>query len=631
MKKLITLLLVFSVLVSVFSVIPASAAAIDGTTYTEDFANADNVTPGTNVTVTGNKLNFANSSGQTYFPNRENTGTMKFEGIQAEQFEKAGKIIEYGYDVTVPYAENKGYTNANAYTDGACIKGFLVFGNPDNGNYLQFASRLPWVRVNAYAGTAGLDYENKVQIRSHILSDMNTIGAAAALTAYNGVSSVNDRIAADLTATRTFKISATVRYVPANDSTSAYYETKYFVDGEPLANETTGEILKVRVAPTDNALNKRKLYFWVEGYDKSGETTEKISIDNAYIKLKNPDKFEESFTGVTDVNTVAEASSLTGLAIKDNALEITSASGVRIPKDKAFAFNADDFENGDKYLEYGYKVYMPARENIDRFTVGADLRIMDKNNNAMQYLSKVPTITGGRNAGYTQNYSLAHNYTIDSSTTTALNFATLQMTGETADNKIVSYCGTEARWIDVKAVMKYVKIGNTGYYDTYQFADGKLICNADGTPAVLRVQEAKDMVNYKRYVQLYMSGSSTETATDKLKIDDIYIRQVDANKVDFSDIKIDVAGSGSASIAYLNTTGAAKTSDSLILAAYNDSDVLLGAKLVSGQAIAKDGAGKITAAFDEAVTGATKYRAFYWNSALTPVAGMAGPVNAATE
>ena len=534
MKKLLSMLLVISMLASVLAsvlvMLPVSAA-VSGTTYTEDFTSSEAVgfhtpnEPGATITDGAAVLTAGKTGKYMYLPSR----STKFNAIQADEFENAGNLIEYGYDVWISNNANRTSTQHQNY-----VKGILEVA-ADNDNVLQMISVLPEIYVNG--NTAGA---NKVTIAAKTATD-NAVAAGAQWA--NNSLTIPNRVTDDVNAGgETYKLKAVVRYVPATSSTAAYYETVSYLNGEQMAyvystssavynqlalGRITAGYTNDKGALVDPTVDGRKLLIRTNFGDSSTNSTDNIKIDNAYIKVHEAPKFEKDFSDNSYVPTNASLSSnaptvangvLTLATSKNTSNEIKTQLLKFVPGNQ-FWISADDFEKPGNHLEYGYTLHVPTVESgVDKNIYGL-LGFYEKGQTATcQYFS-----AGPQYGNYSNSYRFASWHgaaTIaGGQTADALKWGGNNRVGGTRMDGAV----TTAKAYEVKAIVSYVEENGTGYYDTRFFIDGIPMLATDGYPAVHRVERVKDMTTIPRTIG-FDAYYRQDTTNNPMKLDNLYMR-----------------------------------------------------------------------------------------------------------
>ena len=263
---------------------------------------------------------------------------------------------------------------------------------------------------------------------------------------------------------------------------------------------------------------------------------------NGSINVANSEYFQD-FEGVTNLNDIGyyPGSSTTAgerAFVLENtmdkgtglAVNYTSASGstsIAAPaagnSGYALELNAASFEGAGKEIEFGYDVYIPAGAYANQSLAGY-LVLRNENGGTIQACSEVPWLT------YTnaENPDLKFCTINDDCTDNAQDKTGVDRTNNSV---YVDYDDAQSSWVSIKSRVSYVKdTDGKGYYLTKYYVNDNVVRNEDGSPVIFKVPEAATAQSGRKYVNCAFYANNGENNPNKLIIDDIFIKVVDAEE-----------------------------------------------------------------------------------------------------
>lgn len=201
-----------------------------------------------------------------------------------------------------------------------------------------------------------------------------------------------------------------------------------------------------------------------------------------------------------------------------------------------FNFSADEFEYGGKSLEASMDVYVPAGVKANE-RVTPYLIFDDTSKNTIQCVSRFPDlyVNGGKLKFRTER-----------ATSASEDWGAKNGNGLWGANAImasdeetfqIEHDSSAAKWVNLKIRLTYSKnAAGKKFYSTKYYIDNELVCDKDGKPVVLKLEQ-KDEPTKRAYIRFMIYGYSGDSATEKIVLDNLSLKLVDAELEIDSEVK----------------------------------------------------------------------------------------------
>lgn len=288
----------------------------------------------------------------------------------------------------------------------------------------------------------------------------------------------------------------------------------------------------------------------------------------------------------------------------------------------AFLADAAHFENSGKVLEYGFDVFIPGTRNTGE-AVTAQLAITTSGMNNPQWISRTPAMSQNGDGIKFTSYnadSLKSDWGATAETNanifTAVNFPN-DFNSKTS--VVTDTVPDKGKWVKLSSRVAYMTDANGGYYLTTFYVDGKIMRNADGSPAVMKLQKETDgstvSVNNRGSFEFQVGINPGNGVGDDVVyyVDNMYMKLVnptDAEELNIYDIETSEGGK-TASFVYNNLSQQAQ-SYQFIIAGYDSDGKLVAVDVSKTGEIPARSTGTVSSTLESDKT-ITSYRAYLWD------------------
>ena len=288
----------------------------------------------------------------------------------------------------------------------------------------------------------------------------------------------------------------------------------------------------------------------------------------------------------------------------------------------AFLADAAHFENSGKVLEYGFDVFIPGTRNAGE-AVTAQLAITTSGMNSPQWISRTPAMSQNGNGIKFTSYN-ADSLKSDWGATAADNANIYTAVNFPSDfnsktSVVTDTVPNEGKWVKLSSRVAYMTDANGGYYLTTFYVDGKIMRNADGSPAVMKLQKETDgktvSVNNRGSFEFQVGINPGSNVGDDVVyyVDNMYMKLVnptDAEELNIYDIETSEGGK-KASFVY-NNLSKQDQSYQFIIAGYDSDGKLVAVDVSKTGKIPARSTGTVSSTLESDET-ITSYRAYLWD------------------
>lgn len=288
----------------------------------------------------------------------------------------------------------------------------------------------------------------------------------------------------------------------------------------------------------------------------------------------------------------------------------------------AFLADAAHFENSGKVLEYGFDVFIPGTRNTGE-AVTAQLAITKSDTNSPQWISRTPAMSQNGNGIKFTSYN-ADSLKSDWGATAADNANIYTAVNFPSDfnsktSVVTDTVPNEGKWVKLSSRVAYMTDANGGYYLTTFYVDGKIMRNADGSPAVMKLQKETDgktvSVNNRGSFEFQVGINPGSNVGDDVVyyVDNMYMKLVnptDAEELNIYDIETSEGGK-KASFVY-NNLSKQDQSYQFIIAGYDSDGKLVAVDVSKTGKIPARSTGTVSSTLESDET-ITSYRAYLWD------------------
>ena len=237
----------------------------------------------------------------------------------------------------------------------------------------------------------------------------------------------------------------------------------------------------------------------------------------------------------------------------------------------------------------------------------------------IQYCSELPCLTNTDNTNPNLKFRAINDDSIKSDWTEGNKGNLYTANGKpgvdpTNNSVYVDYTETkDGGWVSLKSRVSYVKdTDGTGYYITKYYVNGEVMRNSDGTPTIFKIQEnLAPASSDRKYLQFSLNGNNGENSTDKIVVDNIFAKVVDAEDGELTVYDF-VGKNGAYSFVYNNLSKSSKPYQ-FIIAGYGENGNLVDVDVTQKGNFAVRSTGTVSSALTSSEE-ITMYKVFLWEN-----------------